>query len=181
MEHHFLQLSESLHTVCSYSEYLSKNAKRMKLYHESPTPVREISENLKLKLLPPAVLRVLPSSLVALDDFLRDKQDYQYEAFTHRFPSDSVQKHRFMDTVLSTDLLCRCVLLIYSPGSNIGNQVYAWNVPEDIETCLIFERNQSVVEEIKANLPIYQCRAMRAAIVCEVWMSIICCQASYSG
>ena len=161
LKHHFLQLSESL---CSYSEYLSKKAKRMKLYHKSPTAVREMSENLKLKLLPPAVLRILPSSLVPLDDVLRYKPDYQYEALTHLFPSDSVQKHRFMDTVLCTGLSCRCVLLIYSPGSNIGNQVYAWNVPEDIEPCLIFERSQLVVEEIKANLPIYHSRAMRAAM-----------------
>ena len=68
-----------------------------------------------------------------------------------------------MDSVLSTGLSCRCVLLIYSPGSNIGNQVYAWNVPEDIEPCLIFERSQSVVE-VKANLLIYHSRAMRAAM-----------------
>ena len=27
----------------------------------------------------------------------------------HLFPSDSVQKHRFMDTVLSTGLSCHCV------------------------------------------------------------------------
>ena len=78
-----------------------------------------------MKLVPPAVLRILPSSLVPLDDVLRDKPDYQYEVLTHLFPSDSVQKHRFVDTVLSTGLSCRCVLLIYSPGSNIGNQVYA--------------------------------------------------------
>ena len=80
LKHHFLQLSESL---CSYSVYLSKKAKRMNLYHRSPTPVREMSENLKMKLLPPAVL---PSSLVPLDDVLRDKPDYQYEALTHLFP-----------------------------------------------------------------------------------------------
>ena len=151
LKHHFLQLSESL---CSYSDYLSKKAKRMKIYHKSPTPVCEISENLKLKLLPPAVLRVLPSSLVPLDSVLRHKPDYQYEALTHLLPSDSVQKHRFIDTLLSTGLSCRCILLIYSPGSNIGNQVLEWNVPEDIEPSLIFERSQSVVEEIKANLPI---------------------------
>ena len=119
---HFLELAKSL---SSYGQYLTKKAKRTKLYHKSPTPVRELTSNLKSKFIAPALFLPASSSLESINHLLQDKSDYQYETLTYFLPSDSVQKHHFMDTLFSSSLSYPCVILVYSLGSNIGNQVFA--------------------------------------------------------
>ena len=158
---HFVELAESL---SSYGQYLTKKAKRMKLYHKSPTSAHELSSNLKFKFIVPALFLQASSSLEYINHLLQDKSDYQYETLMHFLPSDSVQKHRFMDTLFSIGLSYPCVILVYSPGSNIGNQVFAWKVPEGIEPSLIFERSQAVIVEIKRTFLVYHSRAMKIAM-----------------
>ena len=68
----FISLSESL---SSYARYLNQKAKRMNLYHRSPTPIRELSSNLKLKFILPSV--VPPPSLHHIDAVLVSKSEYE--------------------------------------------------------------------------------------------------------
>jgi hypothetical protein len=155
---HVLSLSESL---SFYAEYLHKKNKRIKINHELSHPVRELSENLKLKFV--AASSIITSSLADIDDLLKDKSEYSFESLTHILPTNAVQKHRLMDTLLSNGLPYPCIILIYSPGSNIGNLVFAWRVPDNVKIELIFERSQSVVEEIRKLIPVFQTRSMKSA------------------
>ena len=154
-----ISLSESL---SSYARYLNQKAKRMNLYHRSPTPIRELSSNLKLKFILPSV--VPPPSLHHIDAVLVSKSEYEYESFTHLLPSDSTQKHRFMDQLFSNGLSVPCVILIYTAGGNIGNLVFGWRVPNEMDQSIIFEQSQRVVEEIKLVIPQYHTRAMRSVM-----------------
>ena len=131
--------------------------------NKSPTLVHELSETLKLKLILPASVTV-PSSLRPIDELHQKKSDYEFESLAHLLPSDSIQKHRFMDMLISDGLSYPCMALIHSPGSNIGNSVFAWRVPESFDSSMCFEKSQPVIEEIKKVLPVYHARAMRTTM-----------------
>ena len=79
-------------------------------------------------------------------------------------PDDPIKKHRFMTTLESTGLSVPCILLVYSPGSNVGNLQFLWKVPDDKDVSECFERSQAVVESVKQCLPVYHIRAMRASM-----------------
>lgn len=108
------ELSESL---AGYIEYLSMKNKRAKINHRSPTPVRDLGDNLKLKFLP--VSNEVEPMLKPIDDVLSVKPVYAHFSIADFLPSDSVKKHRFIFTLESTGLSFSSILLIYSPGGNI--------------------------------------------------------------
>ena len=154
-----VSLSESL---SAYARYLNQKAKRMNLYHRSPTPIRDLSSNLKLKFILPSVI---PQPLFRnIDAVFQSKADYEYESLTHLLPSDSTQKHRFLDQLFSNGLSVPCVVLMYSAGGNIGNLCFGWKVPDDIDSSIVFENSQSVIEEVKLVIPRYHTRVMRSVM-----------------
>lgn len=69
-----------------------------------------------------------------------------------------------MTTLESTQLFVPCILLVYSPGSNVGNLQFLWKAPDDKDVSECFERSQAVVESVKQCLPVYHTRAMRASM-----------------
>ena len=152
-------LSESL---SAYARYLNQKAKRMKLYHKSPTPIRELSSNLKLKFILPSLV---PQPLLSqIDDVFQRKADYEYESLTHLLPTDSTQKHHFLDQLFLNGLSVPFVVLTYTAGGNVGNLFFGWKVPDDVDSSTVFEKSQSIVEEIKLVIPRYHTRAMRSAM-----------------
>ena len=156
-----LNLCESL---SSYVNYLNQKNKRMKEYHRSPTPVRQLSSNLSLKLLLP-MCGTVPPLLAAIDSLLLEKSDFEYESLMSILPPEPLKKHRFMDTLFANGVSVSAYVLMYSAGGNIGNLVFMWRVPDEIEEHILFEQSQSVIETIKSVLPRYHTRAMRAATI----------------
>ena len=74
---YFLILSQSLD---NYADYLCQKNKRMKINHRSPTPVRELSANLKVKFIAPSVNT--SSLLQPVEDSLSEKSPYEYVFIT---------------------------------------------------------------------------------------------------
>ena len=118
----FIDLSESLG---AYSDYLVEKNKKVKANHRSPTPVRELSENLHLKFLAPTEQPV-PTILQAIDELLQSLVEYKYLSITYLLPLDSLKKHRLLNLLISSGLSSPSMLLIYNPGGGIRNLQFLW-------------------------------------------------------
>ena len=100
------------------------------------------------------------SQLEALVQDMRYETDYSYKFINDYTPDDPVRRFRYIEN-LKNGMNIPCMLLSYSPGSNIGNQYYLWKINGDNDN---FTRSQQVIEAVKANIPIYHTRAMRKAM-----------------
>jgi len=103
------------------------------------------------------------TSLRAIESTLDAKACFEFVSATSLLPSNSMQKHRLIELLTSTGLKFPFAMLLYSPGSNIGNLIFLWKLPES-DVPSIFEQSQTVVENVKAVIPIYHTRAMRTAM-----------------
>ena len=159
--------SNLLMSLSTYVEYLTQKNKRVKSDHRSPTPVREISEHMILKFVNVSSSSPTSPFLAAIEDGLANCQPYECLQISELLPTDAVQKHRAVNALISHGLSFPCILLIYVPGSNVGNFHFAWKVSADPDVSVsdCFTQSQPVVEKIKQNLPVYHSRAMRSAMV----------------
>ena len=83
---------------------------------------------------------------------------YSFNDYT---PDEPVKRFRYIES-LKCGLNVPCILLCYSPGSNIGNQYYLWKVNEGDD---VLTNSEQVIEAIKMNLPVrYHTRAMRKVL-----------------
>ncbi len=155
-----IELCESL---AGYVEYLRMKNKRSKINHRSPTPIRELGENIRLKFLPKADCGT-QEQLQPINTWIHENPTYTYLSLMDYTPTDPIKKHRFIATLESTGLSSSCILLVYQPGSNIGNMQFLWKVPDDQDFSECFELSQAVVERSKQCLPVYHTRAMRSAM-----------------
>ena len=158
----FKQLLLSL--LCSlsgYVEYLNSKNKMMKLRHKSPTPVIDLGSNLSIKYLSPCSGIKGDSSLEkVIERELMKVSDYEYVEVTQFLPSDPAKKHRSLDGLLQQGLSIPSVLLTYSPGSNIGNMHFIWEVP-DLNPLECSEQSQRSIEQV---IPKYHTRAIRSLL-----------------
>jgi hypothetical protein len=161
IKQHFLDLCSSL---SSYSDYLVSKNKKSKENHKSSTAIREFSEHLHLKFLSPSSSMCLPSSLQAIDDLVLNLPTYTYTQIDDLLPANSLQKCRLMNLLNSTGLSCPSMLLTYSPGGSIANLHSIWQLPQEHDPTVYFDKSQSQVEEIKKVLPQIHTRAMRKAM-----------------
>ena len=90
--------------------------------------------------------------------------NFEYVTITDMLPSDPLKKLRSVDTLTTCGLRFPCLLLIYSPGGNIGNLHFLWKVPTDSDVTSSFEQSQVVIENIRSQIPRYHTRAMRSAM-----------------
>ena len=153
-----------LFSVVSYCDYLAQKNKKAKINHRSPTPVRDISEHLQLKYIPQSS-EELPANLAVINSLITGKDYYEATYISTHLPSNCVQKHRIVNSIIS-DGCCSsipCMLLVYSPGSNIGNLHFLWKVPPNAEIAECFECSQPVIEQTKKTFPVFHSRAMRDA------------------
>ena len=137
--------------------------KRTKMNHRSSTPVREIGDNLRLKFLPKSDCSI-PEQLQPIDAWTRENPEYTCLPLMTYTPNDPIKKHRFMTTLESTGLSVPCILLVYSPGSNVGNMQFLWKATDGKDVSECFEQSQAVVESVKQCLPVYHTCAMRASM-----------------
>ena len=155
-------VTELCESLAGYVEYLQMKNKRSKINHRSPTPVRELGENIRLKFLPKA--DTIQEQLQPINSLIHEKPSYTCLPLMDYTPNDPIKKHRFMATLESTGLSVSCILLVYQPGSNIGNMQFLWKVPDDQDVSECFEHSQTVIERVKQCLPVYHTRAMRSAM-----------------
>ncbi len=155
---HFLQLCLS---IAGYVEYLHQKNKLMKLVHKSPTPVRDLATNLKITFLSRSQDGPLHPELCAINELVSEKPFFVYVSISEVLPTDPAKKCRVLNTLISRGLSVSCILLVYSPGSNVGNLQFLWRIPENDEPSICFQSSQPVIEEIKSLLPVYHTRAMR--------------------
>ena len=153
-----------LYSVSSYVDYLVKKNKKVKESHHSPTPIQEVSQNLHLKYIFSSYEFVNSPLLKSIEDGIRDMPFYNFIPITNLLPSDYSQKHRAVDLLISSGLSIPTILLVYAPGSNIGNAHFLWGVPPDADSAECFEQSQACIEEIKKQLPTFHSRAMRSAL-----------------
>ncbi len=158
-----LPVTELCESIAGYVEYLSIKNKRTKLNHRSPTPVRELGDNIRLKFIPVADCNI-PTSLAPINECLRESPEYAYISLMDYIPQDPIKKHRFISTLEFTGLSCPCILLVYSPGSNVGNLQFIWKVPDGTDISECFSRSQVLIEQVKQCIPVYHTRAMRASM-----------------
>ena len=162
--------------LVQYIEYLSQKNEKAKRYHASPTPARELSENLRLKVVSKAAKPHL--SLTSIEEALANKSNYEYVHITDILPSDPNKRYRLLETLTNHGLTISCILLVYAPGSNIGNLHFLWKVPDNIDSTQCFEQSFPVVEAVKQVLPHYHTRAMRTAMFRKfgkiMYMYVVC-------
>jgi len=160
-----LDVSNLASSISGYVEYLSQKNKVTKYNHSLPVPVRELSSNLRLKLIPVSKTNsVTPSSLHTIEKTLDTKSCFEFVSANSLLPSNSMQKHRLIELLSSTGLKFPCAILMYAPGSNIGNLVFLWKLPCVTDLSSLFEQSQVTVENMKAVIPQYHTRAMRTAM-----------------
>lgn len=104
------------------------------------------------------------ASLNAIEDELCERPCYEASCITHLLPSDRLQRHRFVNLITSNGFSFPCMMLVYAPGSNIGNFHFMWKLPDDVDIAQCFEQSQFAVEEAKKRIPIFHSRAMRSAL-----------------
>ena len=73
-------------SISSNSDYLIQKSKRMKEYHRSPTPAREISENLHIKRIESRVDHSLPSVLEPINQSVCTRPFYDLFFITNMLP-----------------------------------------------------------------------------------------------
>lgn len=162
---HWKQIKPSVSQLCdglaSYVEYLSQKNKRAKINHRSPTPIRELSDNMKIK-----YFESIPESDVLqihkpIDDLLANQLPYSPLSIQEHIPDDPVKKYRFLNLLESSGLSNSFMLLTYNPGSNLGKLAY---VPEGKDFAHYLQESQQVIEEVKNFIPVYHTRAMRSLL-----------------
>ncbi len=158
-----LPVTQLCESIASYVDYLAMKNKRAKQNHRSPTPVRELGSNIRLKLLPVAETDI-PISLQPIDNAICGNSAYSYVPLMDYLPDEVVKKHRFIGLLESTGLSQPCILLIYLPGGNVGNMHFIWKVQDKLEASECFEQSQVVIESIKKSIPTYHTRAMRTSM-----------------
>ena len=153
-----------LHSLSSYQEYLVMKNKKAKANHRSPTPVRELADNLFMKLVYATDEQHVLPSLKPIDDQLKDQDLCHCTCINSFLPTESMQRHRFIDSLTCCGLSFPSILLFYTPGSNVGNIYFMWRVIPDTDANICFEASQSSVECAKKDIPIFHTRAMRSAV-----------------
>lgn len=156
-----MQLCES---IAAYVDYLTKKNKRTRANHRSPTPVRDLGENIRLKFIPSASDGKISELLIPLNDRICEVADYSPVSLIDYVPHEPVKKLRYISLLVSTGLACSCILLVYSPGGNVGNIHFLWKVSDDQDIAECFQQSQGQIELIKQSIPTYHTRAMRASM-----------------
>lgn len=107
---------------------------------------------------------ITDASIRAIENEICEKSEYEYTNITHLLPSSDhhMARHRFLEKLISEGLPFPSILLVYSPGGNIGNLHYLWKVSPDTDSAHCFELSQSPIEKIKQEIPIFHTRAMRS-------------------
>ena len=147
--------------LAGYAQYLNSKCKSTKLVHASPRPVREISDNLRVKFISSS--SSLDVRVRHIEESLCGKEPYEFVNITEFLPTNAMQKHRLVEHLTTVGLSFPSVLLVYAPGSNVGNLHFVWRSSTD-DASAAFEQSIATIERVKQLLPSFHTRAMRRAM-----------------
>lgn len=151
-------LAKSLH---DYASYLRDQNKKMKLVHCSGSPIRSISENITVQVIP--VYSPTPIIFNDLEIALSHKNLFEYVLVENFCPADPRKKYEYLK-LLSSGLSVRTVKLTYSHGNNIGNLNFIWKIPIKASEKDILSQSQQVIETCKQEIPTFHTRFMRKTL-----------------
>ncbi len=130
----------------------------MKRHHASPEPAVSFSDATSVRYLPKAT-SVSPL-LSNLDSALTKSGMYQKIYVNDFAPAERRQKYLFIRE-LEKGLSSYVFFFIYSHGSSIGNFYFIWKAPEHVSVDSCCAVNIHLVDEIKAEIPVYHTRYMK--------------------
>ena len=144
-------------SIAQYCDYLNVQCKKVKLAHQSPTPVRTLADSMCVKYVKTCSSSCLPC-FDALNQCLAEKQPYEHVFLNSFAPDDSRKRFEFLQSLERSGCQYPIVIVTHSPGNNAGNIHFAWRVSatEPVE-----DRSQSTIEAIKPLFPSFHTRAMR--------------------
>ena len=132
--------------LAGYAQYLNSKCKSTKLVHASPRPVREISDNLRVKFLSSS--SSLDVRVRHIEESLCGKEPYEFVNITEFLPTNAMHKHRLVEHLTTVGLSFPSVLLVYAPGSNVGNLHFVWRSSTD-DASAAFEQSIATIERVK--------------------------------
>ena len=150
------------HSLSKYSNMLREKSKTMKLVHTSSNPWRSLSKGLDLFYLA-SIANVALEEIRALNTKVVEAGPYQFLDLNDYAPSESKKRYHFIKE-LKNGIGVPAILLVYSPGNNVGNSHFIWHVP-DSSLDEAIKNSQTVIEEIKVKLPVFHSRLMKKAFI----------------
>jgi len=160
----FQQQVETLaRNVLKYTEYFASQNKTMKEIHARPTPVRQLSDALSIKYIPPCDGMVLHK--FDLSKVLQQKNCDKYIFLNDYIPDQARRWYDFLQSLTNNGLQFPIMYLTYSPGNNVGNLSFVWHLSPENSVEESFQHSLAVVEKIKPELPQFHTRAMRKTLL----------------
>ena len=130
----------------------------MKQQHMQLHPVRQISDNMTLLLLP--VNKESQDELFELEQELEKQKEFEHLVIEDFCPSDPRKKYCFIQNLQSKGLPCKSVMLTYFHGNNVGNSHFIWQISEEATSSDVVAKSQHTIEALKGKIPIYHTQAM---------------------
>ena len=139
-----------------YCSYMKQKTKTTRTRHECMA--FSDSDSGTLSVLP--VITVVSSRLAALDCAIREKSCYD-KMFVNDFCSvDPKRKYQYVQDS-KKGLTVSCVMYTASLGSNLGNHLFVWRIPQGVSLEAATVENMRIIDQIKQSLPTYHSRALR--------------------
>ncbi len=156
------ECEELAHSLQKYAQTLQEKNKTMKTVHSSSAPWRSIAKGLDLFYLKPT--KSLSPELIEINSRVAEVGPYCKVDLYSQLPINPQQRYNLAKKVKEEGLEIPSILLVYSSGNNCGNSYFVWHVPD---SCLdqALANSQSIIEDIKKDLPTYHTRAMRSEFI----------------
>lgn len=103
---------------------LEEHNKRMKVVHESTSPIREVSSSVSYCLVAPS--SSVSPQLKKLDEVLTGSRSYEPIQLNDYSPDDARKRYNFLQC-LKCGLSLPIVHLTYKAGNNVGDVHYIWH------------------------------------------------------
>ena len=143
---------------CYVSDLIEKNKSVKRHHQETMTAQAVATDNLVFKVVD--FTNSYPAVLKPLVTVLEGKGNYEY-VFVNDFAPVDRREHFTFIRKLEKGIPAKCVLFTKSYGSNIGNYLYIWKVPQHVTLESALTENQRIVSEITTKFPSYHTRSMR--------------------
>jgi hypothetical protein len=139
-------------SIAQYCDYLNVQCKKVKLAHQSPTPVRTLADSMCVKYVKTCSSSCLPC-FDALNQCLAEKQPYEHVFLNSFAPDDSRKRFEFLQSLERSGCQYPIVIVTHFPGNNAGNIYFTWCVSatELVEKPLI--RVKALLKQLSLSFP----------------------------
>ena len=155
------KLARSLH---GYSTYLLSQSKKVAANHALLHPVRADDNSITF-LDPVSSLRpTVCERYKPLNDALSQKHEYDPILLSEFCPDDAIKRRNYIDG-MKQGIQHHCAKFTHAFGGGIPSLHFVWRLPTDSSKEELVQRNTTVMDKLKGDLPVYHTRAMRKAAV----------------